>query len=257
MSIYDHFRKEERPFVDHVMEWKEIIKGRYIHKLTDFLDPREQHIVGTLIGNDPEVHFAFFGGCDTAERKRALLFPAYYEPQVDDYRLKAYQVHYPHKFVSLSHRDLLGSLMSLGLKREKFGDIYLQEEVVQIVIAQEISSYVEANLESIGRAQVKLQGISLDKLLIQKEEWVEKGITASSLRLDLILSEIYQLSRAKIVPYIEGKRVKVNWKVVDESDFNLQSGDYISVRGLGRSKLMAIQGKTKKDKWRIDVGLLK
>ncbi|RXI98087.1 RNA-binding protein [Anaerobacillus alkaliphilus] len=257
MSVYDHFRKEERPFVDQVMEWKEGVKGRFLHKLTDFLDPREQQILTSIIGQDPDVVFSLYGGNENAERKRAFLHPPYLDATIDDYQLSAYRVHYPHKFVNLSHRDLLGSMMGLGLKREKFGDILLEEELIQIIVASEIGSYVEANLQSIGRAQVRLEQVSLNTLMLQKEEWLEKVITASSLRLDVILSEIYQVSRSKIMPYIESKKVKINWKLVEQPSFQLQAGDHISVRGLGRSKLITVQGKTKKDKWRLDIGLRK
>ncbi len=257
MSVYDHFRKEERPFVDQVVEWKEGVKGRFIHKLTDFLDPREQQIVTSIFGQDPDAVYSFFGGNTNAERKRAFLHPPYLEATIDDYQLSAYRVHYPHKFVNLAHRDLLGSMMGLGLKREKFGDIYIDGEDIQIIVAAEIGSYVEANLQSVGRAQVRLEAIPLEQLIQQNEEWLEKVITASSLRLDVILSEVYQLSRSKILPFIETKRVKVNWKLVDQPSFQLENGDHISVRGLGRSKLIHIHGKTKKDKWRVDVGLRK
>nr|WP_071316528.1 RNA-binding protein [Anaerobacillus isosaccharinicus]MBA5587421.1 RNA-binding protein [Anaerobacillus isosaccharinicus]QOY34390.1 RNA-binding protein [Anaerobacillus isosaccharinicus] len=257
MSMYDHFRKEERPFVDQVLEWKELVKGRFVHKLTDFLDPREQQIITTIIGQDQEVRFSFFGGTEETERKRAFLFPPFLEPTVLDYQLSAYKVHYPQKFIQLTHPDLLGAMMALGLKRDKFGDIYIQEEVIHIVIASEISSYVEANLQNVGRAQIRLEAISLEKLMTEKEEWFEKFITASSLRLDVILSEIYQLSRSKIVPLIEAKKVKVNWKIIEQPSFQVQTGDYLSVRGLGRSKLIDVLGKTKKDKWRIEIGLRK
>ena len=257
MSIYDHFRAEEQPFVDQVVEWKELVNNRFIHKLTDFLDPRQQQIVTSVIGQDPDVRFSFFGGTGNAERKRAFLHPVYIEPTIEDYQLAAFQVHYPHKFIQLAHRDLLGAMMGLGLKRGKFGDIYIQEEKIQMVVASEISSYIEVNLQNVGRASIRLEDIALSKLLIPKEEWVEKTVAASSFRLDVILSEIYQLSRSKIAPFIENKRVKVNWKTVEQPAFQLQNGDYLSVRGLGRSKVMAIQGKTKKDKWRISVGLLK
>jgi RNA-binding protein YlmH len=257
MSMYDHFRKEERPLVDQVVEWKENVKSRFVHKLTDFLDPREQQVVKAIIGQDPEVRFSFFGGTEATERKRAFLYPSYMEPTIEDYQLTAYKVHYPHKFIQLSHRDLLGSLMSLGIKREKFGDIYLNDQDIQIVVASEVSGYVEANLQNIGRATVHLEAIPLSTILIEEEEWLEKSITASSLRLDVIVSEIYQLSRSKIVPYIESKRVKVNWRIIEQPAFQLQSGDFLSVRGLGRSKLIAICGKTKKDKWRIEIGMRK
>jgi RNA-binding protein YlmH len=257
MSIYDHFRADERPFVDQVVEWKELVKGRFIHKLTDFLDPRQQQIVTTVIGEDPDVFISFLGGSTKAERKRAFLYPPYLLAADDDFQITAFQVDYPHKFVQLSHQDLLGSMMALGLKRDKFGDIYIKEQLIQIVVASEISSYVEANLRSIGKASATLERVPLSKLIVPKEEWQEKQVTVSSLRLDVILAELYQLSRSRITPYIEKKLVKVNWKMVEQPTYHLQNGDYLSVRGLGRSKVVAVQGKTKKDKWRIIVGLRK
>ena len=257
MTIYDHFRPEERPFVDQVVGWKELTNDRFVHKLTDFLDPRQQQIASSIIGQGQDVHIQFSGGTINAERKRAFIYPSYIEPNIEDYQLVAFQVHYANKFVQLSHRDLLGSMMSLGLKREKFGDIYIQEENVQIVVASEISSYIEANLQNVGRASIRLESIPLSSLVIVNEEWIEKTITVSSLRLDVVLSEIYQLSRSKIAPFIENKRVKVNWKTVEQAAFQLEDGDYLSVRGLGRSKLICTLGKTKKDKWRISVGLRK
>lgn len=257
MSIYDHFRKEEHPFIDQVLEWKEVVKDRFIHKLTDFLDPRQQQIIAIVIGQDADVHYSFHGGSSHAERKRLLLYPSYFVPETDDYQLAAYQIHYPQKFVELSHRELLGSLMSLGLKRDKFGDIYIQDENIQILVASEVNSFVEANLQSVGRVSVQLERIALSDVVVPKEEWHEMSITASSLRLDVILSEVYKMSRSKITPFIDNNRVKVNWKVVEQASYQLQSGDFLSVRGLGRSKIIDILGKTKKDKWRINVGLRK
>ncbi len=62
MALYEHFRKEERPFVEQASEWKEQVETRYESKLTDFLDPREQDILRSIIGNDEVVKLEFFGG---------------------------------------------------------------------------------------------------------------------------------------------------------------------------------------------------
>lgn len=257
MGIYEHFRKEERPFIDQVLEWKSIVETRYVHKCTDFLDPREQEIVSTIIGNNPDVCVSFFGGNETTERKRALLSPPYFEVNEADFQISAYEVVYPQKFVELTHRDLLGSLMSLGLKREKFGDIYVQEKRIQIIVATEVSGYVESNFESVGRSSIQIIAIPNGKILTQHEEWLTKDITVSSLRLDTVLSEIFQMSRSKITPFIENKRVKVNWRISTQTSFLLKERDYLSVRGLGRSKILAINGLTKKEKHRLTVGLKK
>ncbi|QOR68488.1 RNA-binding protein [Cytobacillus suaedae] len=254
MSIYQHFRKEEHVFIDQVLSWKEAVLTQYAAKITDFLDPREQEIVRAVIGNDSEVQVDFYGGHDSTERNRALLYPEYFKPSVDDYQLSVFQIEYPSKFVTIDHRKILGSLMSLGVKRSKFGDILVSGDLVQIIVAQEIADYIRTNLESVGKATVSLKEISFDQLIFTEEAWDEHTTTVSSMRLDVVLSSIYNLSRQKIQAMIQSGLVKVNWKVVEQTAFECKEGDVLSLRGFGRSKLLTNEGKTKKEKWRIVVG---
>ncbi len=254
MNLYQHFRKEEHAFIDQVLEWKQIVENQYSPKLTDFLDPREQEIVKQVIGTNGEILVDFFGGKDGLERKRALLYPTYFESNEADYNLSFFEVKYPVKFVTVDHRKVLGSMMSLGLKRSKFGDILTQDEVIQIVVAKEIADYVRMNLTAVGRATISLSEISPTDLHDVNEDWTEQTVTVSSLRLDVVLSSILNVSRQKAQSLIESGLVKVNWKKIEQSSFECKETDVLSVRGYGRSKLHSIEGKTKKEKWRIIVG---
>ncbi|MFC3882654.1 RNA-binding protein [Bacillus songklensis] len=257
MTIYQHFRREEHDFIDAVLEWKEDVLTQYAPKLTDFLDPREQQIVESIVGHDGEVKVQFSGGADGAERKRALLYPDYYEPSAEDFQLTFYDLVYPSKFVTVEHPQILGTLMSLGLRRSKYGDILINEGRIQLILASEIAPYVEMNMQSVGKAKVTLKSITEQDLIQSKEEWVEQSLTVSSLRLDVVLSNIYRLSRQKVQPFIEQGNAKVNWKVVDQPSFECKEGDILSLRGHGRSRILMIEGKTKKEKWRIVVGIQK
>lgn len=251
--IYQHFRREERHFIDQVVEWKENVLIQYSPKLTDFLDPREQEIVSSVIGENSEVKVSFMGGVHETERKRALLYPDYYEPSQEDFQLSLFEVQYASKFITLSHRQVLGSLMSLGIKRTKFGDIRFYEDIVQIICADEISDYINMNFNEVGRSKVNLKQKSLNELIPHRDEVQELITTVSSLRLDVVGATIYNISRQKIQPLITNELVKVNWKVVDSTSFECREGDTISIRGYGRSKLSSIEGKTKKDRFRIIV----
>jgi RNA-binding protein YlmH len=254
MKVFQHFREDERSFVEQVLEWQQYVHEFYSIKRTDFLDPREQEIAEQIIGTENDVKVAFWGGSKYAERKRAIFYPDYYEPSLDDYGLVLYQLHYPNKFVTIEHRDLLGALMGIGLKRLKFGDILIRDTNIQLVVAEEIAEFVEWNLESVGKASVKLERIAYSEIIESNEHWIEQSGTVSSMRLDAILAEIYHLSRSKVLPYIQAGVVKVNWKKIDVSSYECAPGDYISVRGLGRSKIIEVSGKTKKDKCRILYG---
>ncbi|MBU9720426.1 MULTISPECIES: RNA-binding protein [Bacillaceae] len=253
MSLYMHFRKEEHPFVDQVLEWKTIVLDQYRPKLTDFLDPRQQEIVRSIIGQHDEMKVSFWGGHDLSERKRCLLYPSYYEPENSDFEIVPFELNYPTKFVTIEHRHILGALMNIGLKREKFGDIITDGERFQIIVANEIADFTEWNLTSVGKAKISLEPIKIEEIIRPSDEYTYQDVTVSSLRLDTIISEVYKLSRSKVKPFIESNLVKVNWKVVVDPSFSLQEKDVVSVRGKGRCEIDAIEGKTRKDKWRIQI----
>lgn len=254
MSIYQHFRPEEKEFIDQVLNWRNQVENTYAGKLTDFLDPREQQIVKSIIGENSEIKYAFFGGYDDAERKRAFLYPDYYQIEEEDFQISLFAVEYAKKFVTIEHPQVLGSLMSLGLKRSKFGDILIQNDSVQLIVSKEIEPYISLQLESIGRASINLKQIPLTDVLISEEQWQESSLTCSSLRLDAVIAAIFNISRQKSQTFIGSKLVKVNWTVIENTSFECREGDMISVRGYGRAKVIEIEGKTKKDKWRIVAG---
>ncbi|QPC46272.1 RNA-binding protein [Mangrovibacillus cuniculi] len=256
-SIYQHFRPEEAPFIDKVTSWIEQVEIQYAPKLTDFLDPRQMQIVQMMVGTKGEVKVDFHGGNETLERKRALLYPSYYQPVESDYQLQAFKITYPSKFVTIEHRQILGSLMNVGLKREKFGDILFHEEVWYCIVAHEVSDYVRLQLNAVGKTKVDVSECSLVEIPSFKEEWQEKKLTVSSLRLDVIVSNIYSTSRQKAAEYIQSGLVKVNWQQTDQVSFVCEAGDVISVRRKGRSTIVAIEGHTKKDKIKVTVGVKK
>lgn len=256
-SIYQHFRPEEAPFIDQVTSWIEQVEIQYAPKLTDFLDPRQVQIVQMMVGTKGEVRVDFHGGNETLERKRALLYPSYYQPEESDYQLQAFKINYPTKFVTLEHRQLLGALMNVGLKREKFGDILFHDDAWYCIIANEVSDYVRLQLHAVGKAKVAVSECSLSEVPNFQEEWQEKTITVSSLRLDVVVSNIYSLSRQKAAEFIQSGLVKVNWQQTDQVSFLCEARDVISVRRKGRSTIVSIEGQTKKDKIKVTIGVKK
>lgn len=257
MSIYQHFRPEEKEFIDQVLGWKLEVENRYAPKLTDFLDPREQFIVQSIIGSQSDSFVQFFGGTSEVERKRALLYPDYFEPMEEDFQITLFEIDYPEKFVTLKHPQVLGSLMGLGLKREKFGDIIIQDKRIQFFVAQEIAEYVRLELRSIGKSTVVLSEKPLSEAMKHFIVFDDLVVTVASLRLDTVLAQVARLSRQKAKLLIEQGSVKVNWTVIDSPAYELREGDIISAKRIGRMKLKEIGDQTKKDKWRIIVGLYK
>src|SRR5690625_1135685 len=190
MNIYQHFRKEERPFIDQVLSWKDQVERSYIEKQTDFLDPREQQIVSMIIGsNEMEVKLNIFGGVQNAERKRAIISPYYQEVTENNFQITLLEAAYPKKFLTLTHRDILGACLSLGIKRNIIGDIVVEDGKIQIIVATEIAAYIIANLTAINKASINLKEKPLSSIIEKQMDWEEREQTVAYLRLDGILTE--------------------------------------------------------------------
>lgn len=255
--VLQHFRKEEQPFIEQVVSLMREIEDRYAPKLTDFLDPRQQFIVDSIRRQYDGIESSAEGALDGAERKRVLLYPSYFIPANDEFALTVVEVNYPKKFVTLRHKDVLGSMMSLGMDRSKFGDIRVEDGAIQFVVASEVLEYVRANFNGIGKVKVQVETVEDPfNYFQQQEEWTSESLTVSSLRLDTVISSIFNISRQKSASLIQSGKVKVNWVEKDQTSMELQELDLLSIRGLGRVKLMMIEGRTKKDKIRLQIGRL-
>ncbi|WP_313891359.1 YlmH/Sll1252 family protein [Psychrobacillus sp.] len=256
-NVLQHFRKEEQPFIEQVVHMMREVEDRYAPKLTDFLDPRQQFIVDSIRRQYDGIESLSIGVLEDAERVRVLLYPSYYVPTNEDFAMKVVEVNYPKKFVTLRHKDVLGSMMSLGMDRSKFGDIRVEDGFIQFVVAVEVLDYVRANFTSIGKVKVQVEVVEEPlNYLKQHEEWLTESFTVSSLRLDTVISAIFNISRQKSASLIHGGKVKVNWSVKEQTSMELQDLDLISIRGLGRVKLLMMEGRTKKDKIRLQIGRL-
>ena len=156
----------------------------------------------------------------------------------------------PKPFGKLTHRDILGALMSLGVKRELFGDIYEYQDVFYVAMDLKIYDYVKNNLNLIKRSKVKLS-LSDENIEII-HQYICKTFIVSSFRLDKIVSSIYNLPRSKAVNYIRSGFVKVNHKEVEEISYLCNNSDIISLRGHGRVKIVDTKRMTKQDNYVIE-----
>jgi RNA-binding protein YlmH len=206
MSVYEHFKGDEA-FVSKVLDYKSqaLDHGRMV--LTKFLNPHEQDIVHSVIGNSCQV--VGEGGFVDAESKRLIIAPDYYEIVPEDFKIKVYQIDYSERFEHLGHRDVLGALMHLGLNRDCFGDI--GSHPLAFALCEENDDYVLLNLKKIKKSHVRL--VAHDFSLSLDQQFKKKELVASSLRLDKILGLLYGLSRTRAVEAIQGQYVKVNHKI--------------------------------------------
>ncbi|SCT73577.1 RNA binding protein [Staphylococcus xylosus] len=249
IDIYQHFRKEEHDLIDQLIDKCNRANDQYAPVLTAFLDPRGQYIMEVVAGSFDDLNVTYYGG-PYAERKRAIIAPSYFEPTEEAFEIVLIDVDYPQKFVTLQHQHILGTIMSLGIEREQLGDIVVSDKI-QFTLTKQLESYIILELNRIKGATVKLNSIPIKDMIQSKENWQTFDTTVSGLRLDVVLKDMIRKSRTIAKQLIDKKRVKVNHTVIDATDFQLDSGDLLSIQGFGRAMITDIGGKTKKDKIRI------
>ncbi len=257
MNIYQHFRKDEQSFIDKVLGFNNWVLMNARPKLLDFLSPREQTIVKSLVGREEELIVMFSPDNEQVERKRCIIAPSYYHRTDEDFAVAALRLTYATKFATLSHKHVLGSLMSLGVDRGKFGDIYVHDGTIDVIVVKELSEFVVVNLDQVGRASIRVTLIDVTEVNVVVEAWQERLVLVSSMRLDALIAEILRLSRQKSQQLVEQEKVKVNWQIVADKSFEVGVEDLLSIRGFGRVKVIQIDGQSKKLKWRVVIGELK
>lgn len=256
-DLYQHFRKSEAPFVAQVLSWLNQAATEYRPILTDFLDPRQAYILQSLAGENGDLAVHLGGGYVDAERQRALIAPTYFEPQESDFELQLFEIRYPVKFAQLSHGKVLGTLVNAGIDRDVFGDIMTDDVHWQFFVTQSMASYVNSQITKIGRVTVRLEELNYTQLIVPKDTWQFEQTTVSSFRLDTIIASVYNLSRQRAKELVQGHKVKLNWQEFDKPDFDLALLDIVSVRGFGRIQLKSIDGQTRKEKYRVTLGILR
>ena len=254
-EIYQHFRPEEKDMIDMFNSKFEIASRDYFPVLLDFLDPRERMIVESISGAYDDIEVHYYGGGengDVRERMRGLLVPVLLEFETSDFEITVFEMDYPDKFVSLEHRNILGAIMNVGVDRSKIGDI-VTGEVIQFAVCTPYKELFAEELERIKRAPIKLNEIDNEAFLKPVDDGVNKSILSSSMRLDTILSNVLNEGRGKSRERVEKGKVKVNHTVIEDSAFNVELGDVISVRHFGRVVIEDHMGETRKEKHRLSV----
>ena len=235
--------------------WDKINSGlrKNILSSTCFLSPRELEMARFLFG-DLDGLYAF-GGYEEAERKMLVYLPDYLDESVltdADSPLVCLRAEFYHGD-SPSHRDFLGALMGAGIGRETVGDICVGKESCDFFVTAEVAPYVEQNFTSAGRTHVRISRISHDQVQIPEPEVKEIKDTLASLRLDSVISSGFRIGRSLASQYVTQGKAAIDGLPCEKPDKTVSEGAKISVRGLGKIKLVSVNGKTKKDRISVTI----
>ena len=212
---------------------------------TPFLDPAAAR---EAEGMAKRCRPLLLGGYPEAERRALFLLPFDMEAEdVDESEyFAALRIKTPRE--ELTHRDFLGSVLALGIKRERIGDILVSGEEALLVVEKKLAPYIAEELFRVGRASAHTEEVPLSELAPPEKK--ERHITATvqTPRLDAVAAAAFQLSRSRMGALIDAGAVSLNWKQTLKRDAEVSEGDVISIRHMGRAKVESFGGRSRKDR---------
>ncbi len=225
--------------------------GSYVYSA--FLTPAEQ----SDFEKDPPacgIGWSFWGGTEGAERRLLICgserdFGYAAEPPAVILRIRPVSEKFSE---DLTHRDYLGSLLSLGVERSMIGDILIRDKEAYAVCLDGIADYLCGALERVRRTGVRAERVSADiPALAPRFETLRLNLASE--RLDALISAFCGLSRGHVQPLFAAERVFVDGRVIKDGSRRIKEGETVSVRGFGKAVYDGILGETKKGRLTVSL----
>ena len=249
--LNDYKEKDDKILLAQVLDKIEMCEKRGKIEYTDFLDLAQIELVQKFINKIRIDNYMSFGGFEQAERKIFVIYPEKFNSSIVKKNLsniiQIVRIELPDDLKGkYTHRDYLGAVIKLGVKREKVGDIIVDNDGADIIVDKDISKFLVENLGGLTRfskSTISVQSIeNLRPVEIKKKE---REIIVSSLRLDNVISELARCSRNKALDIINMERVFVNFQCETKKTKQIKSGDMITIRGKGRFFIKELVGQTR------------
>ncbi len=226
----------------HIFDMAEVCDRRSVSVYGDFLS---ENSISTLLCRKQYLPLepVLFGGTEDAERQMVAFIAEYDEAH---FPISAVRIYSPH-IKSLSHRDFLGSILGLGIKREKCGDIIILDNECYVIAHRDIASFIASNLTKVGREGVKCEECDLSHIRLPEKSFEPVKGTVATLRLDAVVSLFAGKGRSQAAELISAGFVFVNGILAAKNDMHVRDGDVISVRGHGKA-ILETGGKSKKNR---------
>ena len=213
----------------------------YYPVFSDFLNLEEQSVLAKSY-----LPCVLYGGYEGAERVVAGFGDNVCE---QDFPIRCVEIKPVNKKFAdkLSHRDFLGGLMNLGIKRELLGDIIIFKNSAYLFCLDKISNYIKDNLSRVRHTTVDVNEVCAPPVKAVEPKGAEEMVIAS-LRVDVAVCQVYNLSRNECAKLFETDKVFINSRKLESRSYQLKEGDMVSVRGYGRFQFVSVVRKTKKDR---------
>jgi len=181
--------------------------------------------------------------------RRMLSFSSYEEPTI--YPIDLLEITNKSKFAVVGHKDYLGAIMSLGIQREKLGDLIIKDDICYAPVCSDISSYIINNLSKIKNCPCEVSRHDYDMRDLPERQFKEKTIIATSFRVDGMVSAVCNISRSNSTTLISTGKILVNYFQCLKKDKVIKNNDILTIRGYGKYMVADIIGSTQKGRFKI------
>lgn len=249
--LKDYKKTEDRMCLAQLLDKMELAKTRNKIEYTDFLDMYQVSLVENFFRKIQYKNYQLYGGYEEAERKIAMVYPEKYDEKMVEKNqnkiLKVVRILLPEEEKgNYSHRNYLGGIVKLGLKREKVGDIIVYEEGADIITQESFSEILKQQLPQLTRFEnSKIMQEEIQNLRKREIKVEEVKIIVPSLRLDNFVSDLARTSRSKAVQILEQERVFINGQNETKASKQIKINDIITIRGKGRFIVKEFVGTTR------------
>ncbi len=249
-------KDEDKLLVAKVLDKIKMVQARNRFEHTDFLDLAQKTMIQEILTKRKEKNYKFFGGFEQAERTMLVILPdTYNESVIYNQIMSVVRVTLPkEEWGKYEHKNYLGAIIKLGVKREKVGDILVRTDGADIIVSADIEKFLLNSLGSLTRFQkAKIEKDSIDNIkYVEKEKQIIK-INVPSMRLDAIVGELAKVSRNDANNYIAQERVFVNFKQELRNSRQVEEGTIVTIRGKGRFTISKILGETRSGRINLEV----
>lgn len=253
---------EKEVLISHCLDLKKKASDSFMITCTGFLSVDERSVVSAIQREyASDIDTFYYGGYEDAERTVAVYVPKlfgvtdidkYFADNTYDNPLSLIKIS-KDRFSTLSHRDYLGALMGLGIKRETVGDIIVGCDDCFVFSLKNMSNFICENFSKAGRGRVDCEIADLTEFAVGNDNTQTVFSSVASLRLDSVVSSSFNLSRGASSDVIKRGLVYVNSVQLMKGDALLKEGDKIVLRGKGKVVLEKVIGESKKGRIHINL----
>ncbi len=252
-KYYDFIADETTKLaVRKIADKAQLVERRSVINATDF---STQNVIeySMPIINNCNINFKLFPDYLYSERKSLILYPEFIdEIDINDF-VCAVRIFNKSKFRDLDHKDYLGSIMSLGVDRDKIGDIYVHDSFADVILHKEFRDIISFGLEQIGKNKIEIKDILLSDVEYKEPDHDLITINTTSMRLDNVVKSLINKSRDFCSDIIRSGDVKVNFSIEERVAHNVKKGDLISIRKFGRFFIFDENGNTRSGKYKLTI----